>query len=232
MEMGHSEVVAPSDCRVMCFHTVDDATRAWVKGNRFSITALLGGNEDLAAEMEGGCVSIFRLAPQDCNRYLFPVGGCLESTTEIPGSYYSVNPIAVHHEQVDVFTENHRTVNVFRDTPAGTVVFIAVATTGSGSILQVKEPGKKAFFKKGDALGHGVGTCIMLTQKDKVNFDDDILATSETGVELYCEMGTRIGSFVGSPRSFKKLSASPDTSPRSAPKSDDKEAAAMEEACN
>ena len=53
-----------ADCRMMCFPTIDDATRVWVKGNEFNITELLGGDSELAASMEGGSMVIFRLAPQ------------------------------------------------------------------------------------------------------------------------------------------------------------------------
>ena len=49
---------------------------------------------------------------------------------------------------------------------------------------------------KGDCLGYfqfGGSTCIMLTQRGKVQFDDDLLETAVTGTELYVQMGQQIG---------------------------------------
>ena len=83
--------------RVWCGHSV------WVKGNRFSIEDFVD-DKALAAEMRGGSMAIFRLAPQDYHRFHWPVSGKLLSSRRVHGKYYTVNPIAVNHEKVNVFT--------------------------------------------------------------------------------------------------------------------------------
>lgn len=189
-----------ADCRLMCFQTVDDATRVWVKGKEFSLQQLLG-DEKLASKMSGGSMLIFRLAPQDYHRYHFPVSGKLVESRSVDGEYFTVNPIAVNHPRVNVFTKNRRMINVFEETPGGTMAFIAVGATCVGSIVQLdqyEKPSAEApkSFTRGDCFGYfqfGGSTCILLMEKGRVTFDEDLIETSLTGMESYVQMGERIG---------------------------------------
>ena len=94
-----SVVTSAADCRLMCFPTWEVATRVWIKGQEFTVPKFLG-DDALAAEMEGGSMVIFRLAPQDYHRFHFPLDGKLVSSADISGHYFTVNPIAVNHEKV------------------------------------------------------------------------------------------------------------------------------------
>jgi len=144
-------LISAADCRLMTFTTVSAATKAWVKGNRFTVKQLLGGNDELAASFENGAMTIFRLAPQDYHCFHFPCSGTLVSSTMVPGKLYSVNPIVVQHERVNVFTENVRCISIFDSPEFGQVAFIAVGATIIGSINNYVEPGTA--FKKGDLFG-------------------------------------------------------------------------------
>lgn len=182
-----------ADCRLMCFPTVDVATKVWVKGDEFSVESLVD-DKNLASRMEGGSMVIFRLAPQDYHRYHFPVSGKLVESRSLDGEYFTVNPIAVNHDRVNVFTKNRRVVNIIETNDGDTIVLIAVGATCVGSIVQLVEPGST--FTKGDCFGYfqfGGSTCIMLTQPGRVAFDDDLLETATTGMELYVKMGECIG---------------------------------------
>ncbi|CAF1955746.1 unnamed protein product, partial [Brassica napus] len=55
--------VCAADCRLMVFQSVEDSTRFWIKGRKFSIRGLLGKNVNRNAFLDGSLV-IFRLAPQ------------------------------------------------------------------------------------------------------------------------------------------------------------------------
>ena len=131
--------------RVWCGRSV------WVKGDRFSIEDFVD-DKALAAEMRGGSMVIFRLAPQDYHRFHWPVSGKLLSSRRVHGKYYTVNPIAVNHESVNVFTENKRVVNVVQSPALGKVVFVNIGATAVGSIKQLHKPG--AEFTKGDCFGY------------------------------------------------------------------------------
>jgi len=69
-------------------------------------------DQELAQAFDGGSIAIFRLAPQDYHRFHSPVQGSVaKEPVKIGGTYFTVNPMAVN-ENLDVFTENVRMVNV------------------------------------------------------------------------------------------------------------------------
>lgn len=70
------------------------SSRLWIKGKEFSIKNLLQ-NQDLANYFKDGSLAVFRLAPQDYHRYHSPVDGELGEYVDIPGTYYTVNPMAI-----------------------------------------------------------------------------------------------------------------------------------------
>ncbi len=144
-------LTSAADCRLMTFSSVSAATRAWVKGNRFSVAGLLGHDDALAAQFDGGALTIFRLAPQDYHCFHFPCAGTLLSSVFLPGKLYSVNPIVVQHERVNVFTENVRCVSVLESPDFGTVALVAVGATIIGSINNLVQPGETV--AKGQLFG-------------------------------------------------------------------------------
>ena len=97
------------------------AQSLWIKGQSFSVSALLGG-DDRASAFQGGSIAVFRLAPQDYHRYHFPINGVLVETHVIDGPLYTVNPIAVN--KVDVFTVNQRTVSILDSPEFGKVCLV------------------------------------------------------------------------------------------------------------
>ncbi|KAG8053875.1 hypothetical protein GUJ93_ZPchr0001g30650 [Zizania palustris] len=109
-----------ADSRLMAFRSVDESTRLWIKGRKFSIEGLLGKDVHSNALCNGSLV-IFRLAPQDYHRFHVPVSGTLEKFVEIPGCLYTVNPIAVNSKYCNVFTENKRVVSIISTSEFGKV---------------------------------------------------------------------------------------------------------------
>ncbi|KAL2942849.1 Phosphatidylserine decarboxylase proenzyme 2 [Bienertia sinuspersici] len=60
----HDDVaVCAADCRLMAFKSVEESTRFWIKGRKFSVQGLLG-NDVPVSPFIGGALVIFRLAPQ------------------------------------------------------------------------------------------------------------------------------------------------------------------------
>ncbi|KAL7175678.1 hypothetical protein ACSBR2_029297 [Camellia fascicularis] len=141
--------VCAADSRLIAFRNVEDSTRFWIKGRKFSIQGLLGKEICSTAFMDGS-LAIFRLAPQDYHRFHFPVSGTIEHFVDIPGCLYTVNPIAVNSKYCNVFTENKRVVSVFSTKDFGKVAFVAVGATMVGSITFTKKKGD--YIKKGDEL--------------------------------------------------------------------------------
>ena len=223
-ELDDGRVVSSlADCRFMVFPTVDLATRFWVKGFGFTVGRLLGEEDDgyhgedggqldkkkekngkWAGHFDGGAIAIARLAPQDYHRWHSPIDGVIESITEIPGTYYTVNPQAINEAgALNVFCENRRSVMIVRrsigssQSPSPVVAIVAVGAMLVGSIRY--NPGVVAGveIKRGQCLGafrYGGSTVIALFPKGEVVFDRDLVANS---TEKCCETLVRVGWKIG-----------------------------------
>lgn len=191
-------VSSPADCRLTVFPTTDQATKYWIKGYGFTLARLLD-SEKLAEKFNGGSIAIARLAPQDYHRWHSPVDARIESVTEIPGTYYTVNPQAVTQPgTLDVFCENRRSVMLMRRTATGVpVAVVAVGAMLVGSI--VYNPGimQGAEVQRGQCLGafrYGGSTVIVLFPPGETVLDEDLVANStQQGCETSVKVGWRIG---------------------------------------
>lgn len=185
--------VSPADCRLNVFESISEATRLWIKGVNFSVTSLLK-DEGLGKYFEGGSLVIARLAPQDYHRYHSPVDGVVTMNYHIPGTYYTVNPMAVR-QKVDVYTENARTVTLIESPQFGKVAFVSIGAMMVGSIVITPEIG--AEVKRMSEIGYfafGGSTIVLLYSKDAhVEFDKDLLDNSKDQLETLIKVGESIG---------------------------------------
>jgi len=188
-------VVSPADCRMMCFPELMDATKLWIKGEKFTVEGLLGPRAELAQKFVSGSMVICRLAPQDYHRWHWPVNGTVKQITKIPGTLFTVNPIAIN-KNVDVFTHNKRDVIEIETDQYGTMVMIAVGATMVGSIHLLCETTPYTLHKKGDQQGYfafGGSTVIVLFERGVVRFDDDLVKHSKKPLETLVKVNSKIG---------------------------------------
>lgn len=186
--------ISPADCRIGSFQDIDSATKLWIKGANFSIKSLLK-DELLANYYLGGSLVVCRLAPQDYHRFHSPVDGTIVSLYEIPGTYYTVNPMAVRGK-TDVFTENRRTVCLIDSPIFGKVTLVAIGAMMVGSIRFTCVPGQS--ISRMDELGYfafGGSTVVVLFPQDSIQFDKDLLENSNQQLETLIKMGDSIGSY-------------------------------------
>ncbi|CAO2196160.1 unnamed protein product [Urochloa humidicola] len=182
-----------ADSRLMAFSSVDESTRLWIKGRKFSIEGLLGTSAHSNA-LNNGSLVIFRLAPQDYHRFHVPVSGTVEKFVEITGCLYTVNPIAVNSKYCNVFTENKRVISIISTPEFGKVAFVAIGATMVGSITFLKNEGD--YVQKGDEFGYfsfGGSTVICVFEKDAIQFDADLVANSERSLETLVSVGMTLG---------------------------------------
>ncbi|KAI8371780.1 phosphatidylserine decarboxylase-domain-containing protein [Radiomyces spectabilis] len=189
-------LISAADCRLNVFHTVDAAAEFWIKGKEFNLPNLLQ-DEALAAELDGGSLAIFRLAPQDYHRWHSLTRGTIESIKDIQGTYFTVNPCTIN-ENLNVFTENRRMVMTLKSHKGFryAVVPIGALLVGSIVLTHANEVGND--LEKGEEMGYfqyGGSTVIAVFPKDVVAWDKDLLQNSENSVETKVNMGERIGVF-------------------------------------
>ncbi|KAL6613786.1 hypothetical protein ACP70R_036056 [Stipagrostis hirtigluma subsp. patula] len=182
-----------ADSRLIAFSSVDESTRLWIKGRKFSIEGLLGTSVHSNA-LSNGSLVIFRLAPQDYHRFHAPVSGTVEKFVEVPGCLYTVNPIAVNSKYCNVFTENKRVVSIISSSEFGKVAVVAIGATMVGSITFLKKEGE--YVQKGDEFGYfsfGGSTVICVFEKDAIQFDADLVANSQRSLETLVSVGMTLG---------------------------------------
>jgi len=61
------------------------------------LSKLLNSPEQ-AKVFKGGSVAVCRLAPQDYHRFHSPVDGVVGPFVDVPGTYYTVNPMAIREK--------------------------------------------------------------------------------------------------------------------------------------
>jgi phosphatidylserine decarboxylase len=187
-----SVVVSPADCRIVVFPTISEATRIWVKGVEFSVSELLKDNS-MAQYFDGGSIVLCRLAPQDYHRFHSPVDGTMGIMIPIPGTYFTVNPMAVR-QKIDVFTQNARTISYIYSDNFGKVAYVSVGATMVGSIRYTCKENQR--LGRMDEVGYfafGGSTIILLFAKDMITFDSDLIDTSKEQLETWIRCGDSIG---------------------------------------
>lgn len=190
-------VVSAADCRLMCFPSVTEAKRIWIKGQGFSVRTLLDEalpDEETIAKLEQGALGIFRLAPQDYHRFHMPITGKIISAMTVGTSYYTVNPMAIRSSSIDVYGDNHRVV-VRCESPDGfgTFYMICVGAMMVGTTVLTKSVGDTV--QRGDELGYfafGGSTVVTLFEQNRLAFDDDLLDNSNKAVETLVKVGMGI----------------------------------------
>eukprot|EP01134_Creolimax_fragrantissima_P006788 CFRG6788T1 len=187
-------LVSPADCRMMAFDSVHRATSMWIKGKAFTVADLITPSfADVLPKFDGGSLCIARLAPQDYHRWHFPATGKLGRRLQVDGPLYTVNPVAVR-QPLDVYTLNKREVCELHTEEFGLVIMVCIGATMVGSVNITVED--ESEIKKGDEHGYfafGGSTVIMLFEKDRVVFDQDLLIAASRPVETLVSVGTTIG---------------------------------------
>lgn len=185
-------LLSPGDGRLRAWQGVDPRRLVQVKGMEYSLNELLQ-NDELAAAYDGGTCLLLRLAPVDYHRFHFIADGPCTPSTEIRGTYYSVNMIALSR-RVRIFCQNRRSYSVQQSPQWGRVLYIEVGATAVGSIIQSFEPHRP--ISRGEEKGYfkfGGSTILVFFEPGRVVIDDDIMAQSALDIEVKVLAGEPIG---------------------------------------
>lgn len=192
-KISDKDVVSPADGKIIAFNSLSETDTFFVKGKKFNLKEYLN-DEILANEFDGGAMAIIRLAPVDYHRFHFPVEGKAGKTVKINGDYFSVSPIALK-KSIEIFMENKREYCIVENEKLGKVVVSEIGAAMVGSIIQTYKENQD--IKKGDEKGYfkfGGSSVMILFQKDKIKFDEDLINNTKQGFETYIKMGEGIGN--------------------------------------
>lgn len=197
-------IASVADSRLVVFDNINNAKLLWIKGNGFTIEKLLGKKLD---DQMDHSIAIFRLAPQDYHRVHCPLNGKILKITQIHGSYYTVNPMAVR-SALDVFGENVRTVVQMETKEYGIVEIVLVGAMMVGSIIITARLDEEVI--KGQELGYfkfGGSTVVLIFPKKSngniIEWDADLISNSNKKLETLVKVGMSVGHGADKPSYFR-----------------------------
>ena len=185
-------VVSPADGKILVFPTLKDVNTFFIKGSEFTLNHFLQ-NQELSKKYDEGSMAVVRLAPPDYHRYHFPASGTASESTKINGYYYSVSPLALQ-KSLEIFCENKREYCTLATEEYGDILIVDVGATMVGSIFQTYQPGQ---VSKGEEKGYfafGGSTLVLIFEKGKISFDEDLLSNTRKGLETAVRMGENIAT--------------------------------------
>ena len=185
-------IVSPADSR-MLFGSFAETSSLFIKGKFFDYEEMLGpGKRTWLNAFQEGDFAVFRLTPEKYHYNHTPVAVKVIDFYPISGSYHACNPNAIV-SVVTPYSKNKRIVTII-DTDveggsnAGIVAMVEVVALMIGDIVQCYSEeeydkplpvGTGMFLEKGkpkSLFRPGSSTVVLIFQKDRVRFADDIAA--------------------------------------------------------
>lgn len=182
--------ISPCDSRLSVYRISGDSDSVIIKHTRYSLASLLRDRK-LAAGYAGGYLWVFRLCVDDYHRYIYVDQGSVSQTRHIRGVFHTVNPVA--NDVYPVYKENTREYSLLKSDHFGKILQMEVGALLVGKIENQKHTGS---VKRGQEKGNfafGGSTIILMTEKDRVCPDEDILNHSKQGMETRVLLGECIG---------------------------------------
>ncbi len=134
--LAAARFVCPVDGAISQFGRIERDQIFQAKGHRFSTTALLGGDAQMAARYEDGYFANIYLSPKDYHRIHMPCDGRLLRMVHVPGELFSVNPVTARGVP-GLFARNERVVCEFERPDGERFVMVLVGATIVGSMATV-----------------------------------------------------------------------------------------------
>lgn len=185
--------VSPCDSRLTVYDIEDGKnSRFNIKDSEYDLGQLFR-DKKLAQKYKGGKLWLFRLCVDDYHRYIYNVDGIQSDVRRINGVYHTVNPIA--GEFYRIYKENSREYCLIKTKKAGTVAYMEVGALLVGRIENKNV--NTCRVRKGQEKGNfafGGSTIILVTQKDSVVPELDIIHNSSSNIETKVRQGQRVGT--------------------------------------
>lgn len=176
-------VIMPADARYLVIQDLSKQKSFFVKGQKFNLGHLLK-DKALEKKYKGGSLALARLCPTDYHRFHFPCEGFAQKAKHQKGWLYSVNPLALR-KRLRILWQNKRMITELKTDRFGDVLYIEVGATFVGSIKQTYQP--ETDVKKGQEKGYfefGGSSVILLFEKGKILFDEDLRKYSQESLEV------------------------------------------------
>ena len=187
-------IVFPADGRHMGWQQIGMEQHVFIKGQKWNLEQLLGGDGNLIDRFEGGSMVLSRLCPVDYHHFHYPVEGIQRECIWLGKLLYSVSPIALRHN-LSYLWQNKRCLNIIETKTAGACCFIEIGATNVGTIKHRPIAGDGR-IAKGQPKGwfeFGGSSVVTIFEKGRVGLSEDLLQFSSKGIELYAKVGDQMG---------------------------------------
>lgn len=185
--LAQADLLCPVDGTVSQFGPIQAGQIFQAKGHAYSATALVGGDDALAAHFHNGSFANIYLSPRDYHRIHMPCDGRLTRMIYVPGELFSVNPVTARGVP-GLFARNERVVCVFESehgpfvlTLVGATIVGSMATSWHGIVnpprsKEVREwhyQDQNIVLKKGQEMGRFLlgSTVVLLFPKNTLEFN-------------------------------------------------------------
>jgi phosphatidylserine decarboxylase len=204
IDSSPNAVISPADGAISQLGAIAGNQIFQAKGQSYTTTELLGGDDKLAALFTDGAFATVYLSPRDYHRVHMPVAGKLLRTIYVPGDLFSVNQVTAAHVP-KLFARNERLVCIFETefgpmalVLVGAMIVAGIETVWAGQvappprgivITRYDRAPREVALEKGAEMGRFKlgSTAILLFPKSKLSWRSDLAA----GTPL--RMGERIG---------------------------------------
>ncbi|WP_210397558.1 archaetidylserine decarboxylase [Motiliproteus sediminis] len=193
-----NHIVCPADGAISELGTLEYGRMLQAKGHSYSVTSLLGGDQDRARPFLNGRFATIYLSPSDYHRVHMPLDGRLREMIYVPGDLFSVNRATVS-EVPNLFARNERLVAIF-DTAAGPMAMVLVGamivagieTVWAGQVTPKRrsiehtsylpQPATPIVLAKGEEMGRFKlgSTVVLLFGDDAMEWLDSYTADAPT----------------------------------------------------
>ena len=185
--LAAADYVCPVDGAISHFGAIEGDQIFQAKGHQYTTTALVGGEQALAAKFRDGQFATLYLSPKDYHRIHMPCDGRLTRMIYVPGALFSVNPTTARGVP-GLFARNERVVCVFESangpfvlTLVGATIVGSMATAWhgvvnpprTGKIREWRYEDQQVMLKKGAEMGRFLlgSTVVMLFAKGQLQFN-------------------------------------------------------------
>ncbi len=206
--MGLHDIASPADGVISQIGKIEDTLIIQAKNHLYSVSDLLGNDENLSKNFQDGSFITIYLAPPDYHRVHMPIDGKLSEMIYVPGKLFSVNAETTDNIP-NLFALNERVISIF-NTSIGRVAVVLVGAMLVGSIetiwagavtsqngvegmqkrIQKWQYDDTPRLKRGEELGRFKmgSTVIVLFEKNAVSWDLGL--TDGERVQVGMRLGT------------------------------------------
>lgn len=132
---GEKILISPVDGAISQLGSTTEGNIIQAKDHHYSVSALLGGQQELATGFKQGSFATLYLSPRDYHRIHMPLSGKLRTMLYVPGRLFSVAPHTVRAIP-GLFARNERVVCIF-DSEHGPFVMALVGAINVAAIETV-----------------------------------------------------------------------------------------------